>query len=129
MKTLSRPDALLKTISSRKSGFALIVTLTLMVLLSILALGLLSLSSIELRKNRINQGQSLARQNALFALNLATGELQKNLGPDKRTSGTAGLLDDSNQNPHWVGAWNTEGGFRGWLISGNEPIVQPQVRS
>ena len=103
----------------------MVVTLTLMVLLSILALGLLSLSSIELRKNGVAQAQSLARQNALLALNLAIGELQKNLGPDKRTSATAELLDDSSQNPYWVGAWNTEGGFRGWLISGNETIVQP----
>ncbi len=123
--TLDRSFRLKFTSRGIRRGFALVVTLTLMVLLSILALGLLSLSSIELRKSGVAQGQSLARQNALLALNLAIGELQKNLGPDKRTSATADLLDGSAKNPNWVGAWNTEGGFRGWLISGNETIVQP----
>ena len=106
-------------------GFALVVTLVLMVLLSILALGLLSLSSVELRNTATWQNQSLARQNALLALNLAIGELQKNLGPDQRTSTTASLLDENSNNPNWVGAWNTEGGFRGWMVSGNEATTQP----
>ena len=106
-------------------GFALVVTLVLMVLLSILALGLLSLSSVELRNTATWQNQSLARQNALLALNLAIGELQKNLGPDQRTSATASLLDESSNNPNWVGAWNTAGGFRGWMVSGNEATTQP----
>lgn len=110
-----------------KRGFALVVTLVLMVLLAILALGLLSLSSLELRTTGAQQSQALARQNAIFAMNLAIGELQKNLGPDQRTSATAGLTDArfETNNPNWVGAWNTEGGFRGWLVSGNENIPQP----
>jgi len=109
-----------KIISARKSGFALVVTLTLMVLLSILALGMLSLSSIELRKSTVSKHQSIARQNALLALQLAIGGLQEHLGPDKRTSANADLLANNSPNPHWVGAWNTEGGFRNWLVSGNE---------
>ena len=113
-----------KIISARKSGFALVVTLTLMVLLSILALGMLSLSSIELRKSAVSKHQSIARQNALLALQLAIGELQEHLGPDKRTSANADLLANNSPNPHWVGAWNTEGGFRNWLVSGNETTTQ-----
>ena len=35
--------------TSRRKGFALVVTLTLMVLLAVIALGLLSLSSVSLR--------------------------------------------------------------------------------
>ena len=103
-----------------RKGFALVVTLVLMVLLSILALGLLSLSTVELRNTGNWQKQSQARTNALLALNIAIGELQKNLGPDQRTSANAELLSDSMANPHWVGAWNTQGGFRNWLVSGNE---------
>lgn len=112
---------------SREPGFALVVTLVLMVLLSILALGLLSLASIELRNMRERERMGLARQNALLALNLAIGELQKNLGPDMRTSANAALIDPKfeESNPYWVGAWNTEGGFRNWLVSGNENVVQP----
>lgn len=105
-----------------KPGFALVVTLTLMVLLSILALGLLSLASIELRTAGVGKHDSIARQNAILAMQLAIGELQEHLGPDQRTSANAGLVDSSyeKKNPHWVGAWNTEGGFRNWLVSGNE---------
>ena len=109
----------------RKNGFALIVTLTLMVLLSTLALGLLSLASVELRTTAAGKHQAIARQNALFALQLAIGELQKNLGSDMRTSANADLVSAGTPNPHWAGAWNTEGGFRGWLVSGNENLPQP----
>ena len=110
-----------------KRGFALVVTLVLMVLLAILSLGLLSLASLELRTTGHQQQQALARQNAIFAMNLAISELQKNLGPDQRTSAVAGLVDPSaeSSNPNWVGAWNTEGGFRGWLVSGNGNAAQP----
>lgn len=101
-------------------GFALIVALSLMVLLLTLALGLLSLSSVELRKTASSRHDAIARQNALLAIQLAIGELQEHLGPDKRTSANAELLADDFPNPHWVGAWNTEGGFRNWLVSGNE---------
>lgn len=98
------------------------MTLTLMVLLSILALGLLSLASIELRTAGVGKHDSIARQNAILAMQLAIGELQEHLGPDQRTSANAGLVDSSyeKKNPNWVGAWNTEGGFRNWLVSGNE---------
>jgi len=68
-----------------------------------------------------------------MALNIAIGELQKNLGPDKRTSANAELVSSTfdildnriNKNPYWVGAWNAEGGLRGWLVSGNENLTQP----
>ena len=126
MKPSSTPAAQAnRQLSHSPQGFALVVTLVLMVLLSILALGLLSLSAVELQNTSVWQNQSLARQNALLALNLAIGEIQKNLGPDKRTSATASLLDENANNPNWVGAWNTEGGFRGWLVSGNESTSQP----
>ncbi len=111
----------------QERGFALVVTLTLMVLLAILSLGLLSLAGVELRTKGAMQHQSLARQNAILAMNLAVSELQKNLGPDQRVSAIAGLVDPAHEgsNPKWIGAWNTEGGFRGWLISGNGNIPQP----
>ena len=113
------------TSSDFKSGFALIVTLSLMILLTVIAVGLLSLSAISLRSSGAGAAQTTAQANARLALMLAIGELQKNLGPDKRTSATASLLKDGSKNPHWAGAWNTEGGFRGWLVSGNEAVIQP----
>ena len=126
VKTKSKPHFLPGNRSPRP-GFALVVTLVLMVLLSILALGLLSLASVELRTSGVSKHDAIARQNALLAMQLAIGELQKHLGPDKRTSANAELVDAlfEDTNPHWVGAWNTEGGFRTWLVSGNEQTIVP----
>lgn len=112
-----------KTYHSR--GFALVVTLSLLILLTVIAVGLLSLSAITLRSSAAGSAQAKAQANARLALLVAIGELQKSLGPDQRTSATANLLKDDTKNPYWVGAWNTEGGFRGWLVSGNEAVIQP----
>lgn len=106
-------------------GFALIATLSLLILLFVIAVGMLSLSAVGMRSSGASSAQATANANARLALMLAIGELQKNLGPDKRTSATAELLGDDSNNPNWVGAWNTEGGFRSWLVSGNENIAQP----
>lgn len=67
-------------------GFALVVTLSLMILLTIIAVGLLTLSSISLRSSSQGQAAAEARANARMALMMAIGELQKELGPDSRIS-------------------------------------------
>lgn len=89
----------------RKNGFALIVTLSLMMLLMIIALGLLSLSAIELRRSQHSDAKVTAQTNARLALMLAIGDIQKNLGPDTRVSASAALVGDTNQ--QWLGAWKT----------------------
>ena len=73
-------------------GFALIVTLSLMILLTIIAVGLLTLSSISLRGSSVDAAQQTARQNARLGLMLALGELQVHLGPDTRTTARAETL-------------------------------------
>ncbi|MES2920131.1 MAG: hypothetical protein V4819_01195 [Verrucomicrobiota bacterium] len=73
-------------------GFALIVTLSLMILLTVIAVGLLSLSSISLRSSSQGQAMQTARANARLALMLALGDLQKSLGPDMRISARAETL-------------------------------------
>lgn len=80
-----------KVSGRRMRGFALIVTLSLMILLTIIAVGLLSLSSISLRASSQAAAMSEARQNARMALMLAIGELQKHAGPDQRSTGLADL--------------------------------------
>jgi Tfp pilus assembly protein PilX len=52
-------------------GFALIVTLSLMILLTVIAVGLLTLSSISLRASSSGAAMAEARQNARMALMLA----------------------------------------------------------
>lgn len=77
-------------------GFALVVTLSLMMLLTILAVGLLSISSISMRGATQAAAMSEARQNARMALMLAVGELQKQAGPDQRSTAVADLAGTSS---------------------------------
>lgn len=67
------------------------ITLSLMVLLTIISVGLLSLSSISLRSSERGDAMATARANAKMAMVLAIGELQKEAGPDQRATGTADL--------------------------------------
>ncbi len=103
--------------SVRPSGFALVVTLTLMVLLSILALGLLSLSSIALRSSQGGNGAAVARANARTALAMAIGEMQRTMGDDRRItiaadqiapSGSDGSTTEASEGrQHWTGVYKS----------------------
>lgn len=117
-----------------KHGFALIVTLSLMILLSILAVGLLGLSSIVLRSSSRGDTQAEARANARMALMMAIGELQHELGPDSRISAPHDAGTTTGGQPRWTAVydawkWNEDPStpetpqsrspvFRGWLVSG-----------
>ena len=92
--------------SSRSSprGFALVVTVIMLTLLTILALGLISLSTIQLRGVSRDLDRQVARANARLALMQAVGQLQKNLGPDQRVSAPASVLGENGQD-HWTGVW------------------------
>ncbi len=74
-----------------KRGFALIITISLIVLLTLIAVGMLSLSGITLRSSNHSKSLDTARQNARFALMLAIGELQKHAGQDQRVTATADM--------------------------------------
>lgn len=99
----------------RERGFALVVTLSLMILLTILAVGLLTLSSVSLRSTSQGAAMATARANARLALMLALGELQKQAGPDQRVTARADILDNNNataqadgvNQPDWSGVWKT----------------------
>ena len=93
--------------SSRSGGFALIITLALMALLTLLVVGLLSLSSISLRVASQGAALATARANARLALMLALGELQKSAGPDRRITARADILDERIANPQITGVWES----------------------
>ncbi|MEO5716036.1 MAG: pilus assembly PilX N-terminal domain-containing protein [Luteolibacter sp.] len=118
------------------SGFALIVTLSLMILLTVVAVGLLSLSSISMRSTSQGSAQAVAQANARLALMLAIGDLQKSMGPDQRISASASVFNATAPQPNVVGAWTSLGWkgptgaapspgdksakFRGWLVSSRD---------
>jgi hypothetical protein len=130
-------------------GFALVITLSLLVLLTLLAVGLLTLSSVSLRSVQQGRLMAEARANARVALLLALGQLQRELGPDRRISVPAGILDqdpaspafDGIDQPRYTGVWEAadspftrwtlekpsydkRSGFRQWLVSGSDETLR-----
>ena len=78
-----------------------------MSLIAILAVGLASLATIELRRSSQGNQTALAKANARLALMQAIGQLQKTLGPDQRVSASADILVGHPQQPQWTGVWRT----------------------
>jgi Tfp pilus assembly protein PilX len=76
---------------SGRQGFALLITVTLLAFLVLLLVSLASLTRVETQVAANNQQLAQARQNALMALNLAIGQLQKYTGPDQRITATADM--------------------------------------
>jgi hypothetical protein len=76
-----------------------------MVLLTVVAIGLLTLSSVSLRSASSGVDQAVARANARMALMLAIGDLQKHAGLDTRITAKADVLDASN--PPIMGVWKS----------------------
>jgi len=88
-----------------RRGFALILTLMMMVLLTVIALGFLSLSTITLRAEGQGDAMFSARANARMALQLAIGQLQGQAGNDTRVTARADILDAKN--PLITGVWKS----------------------
>jgi len=135
-------------IRSQPPGFALVVTISLMVLLMIVGLGLLSLSVISMRSASQDSARAEARANARLALLMAIGELQRSVGRDENITAPAGILDgspespelDDVQHPHLTGVWaaredqleddpdyDRDAPFRRWLVSNNDPDKVEQI--
>ena len=83
--------------------------------MALIAIGVLSLSTVTVRSGRQDQAQLEARANARLALMIALGELQTELGPDQRVSAAASVLDEDPEtlaidrvnHPHWTAVWDT----------------------
>ncbi|HSH96365.1 MAG TPA: hypothetical protein VK968_19615 [Roseimicrobium sp.] len=94
---------------THSKGFALLITITLLAFLVLLLVSLASLTRVETQIASNNQQLAQARQNALMALNIALGELQKYTGPDQRTTARsdmdATLANTPTQSGRWLGAY------------------------
>jgi hypothetical protein len=124
-----------------RNGFALVVTLVMMVLLSVLAIGLLSLANISLRSSTAGDARKVAQANARVALAMALGQLQNELGDDRRVTADGAILGTATSQQQLVGVWDSAAGphlttptapapdyagwkktkFRTWLASNPEP--------
>lgn len=112
-------------IHATKRGFALVVAITMLILLTALAVGLLSLSSISLRASAESMLMQEARQNARLALMLAIGELQTSTGPDQRITAAAGIRGSGTAQSHLTGVWN---GWK-WDGEGSAPDMDARKES
>ncbi|MCW1922646.1 hypothetical protein OKA05_08775 [Luteolibacter arcticus] len=108
------------------NAFALVATLTMMALLTLLVIGLASLSVISLRSGSRGEAAATARANARLAITLAIGDLQRHLGPDPRVCAPASIFDadpataeiDGVRHPHWLGAWESARSTgKAWLVT------------
>ncbi len=89
--TVARLRFVTRPLRNPRGGFALLITITLLAFLVLLLVSLASLTRVETQVAANTQQQAQARQNALMALNIALGQLQKHTGPDQRVTARADL--------------------------------------
>jgi len=108
---------------ARTGGFALLITITLLSFVVLLLVGLATYTRIETAISSNTQKQAQARQNALLALDVALGQLQKHAGPDQRVTATSASFGGGTGTNRYTGIWDaTTSGTAPttWLVSGNE---------
>ncbi len=105
-----------------ESGFALIITLSLLALLVLAVLALSALTKVNSQIASASVQQMQARQNALLGLSMGLSELQRHAGGDTRLTGMAGItgiaVNASSTTRYWCGVWRNDGTFITWLTSG-----------
>jgi len=127
-----------------KRGFALSATLSMMILLTLIAVGLLTLSTVTVRSGKTEADLALARANARLALMIALGELQKTMGPDQSVSAPAAAVVSNAAQPRLTGAWagwhwaptptgspsynQKQRQFQRWLVSTADPQAAEQLQ-
>jgi len=116
-------------------GFAFIACLSILALLTMLALAMVSLAEHQIVKNVNISYRDNARANARLALAQAIAALQESMGRDQavcanlsileNTSDVPGTLADESlmYNRNWLGAWKSTVSYGGkeWPIIGKLP--------
>ena len=97
------------------SGFALVIVLPLMAFVVLLLVSMAVMVGLDVRKSAIEQDQIIAKQNALFGLQMALGNLQALTGPDQRATAPGDILKTISggdaEHPHWIGVWDSDPGL------------------
>ncbi|HSI08465.1 MAG TPA: hypothetical protein VK985_07720 [Rariglobus sp.] len=124
------PLRIASSVRGPRSGFALLITITLLAFLVLLLVSLASLTRVETQVAGNNQRVSQARANAIAALNIALGQLQRYAGPDQRVTARADLGTTATVGAGmWTGVWgngnpstspSSSPQLLTWLVSGNE---------
>ncbi len=114
----------------QKRGFAIVATMTLMILLASIAVGLMALASSQSRIAMQSMLTAAARQQALVGLDAAIGQLQSELGPDQRVSANSGILANTSGTnipnaAYILGVWNSwDGPIYGASESGHGASIK-----
>lgn len=128
----SRGTTIQRKSCHRIYGFAIITALILTSLVLLLLVTLTTLIKVETQSSRAHREKALAQENAILALNIALGNLQRYAGPDQRITANADVtaqiaeaIDDQpilkGGNRHWTAVWDsTTGDFLSYLVSGYE---------
>jgi hypothetical protein len=91
----------------------LVAVLLLIALATVLIVTTSGVSQIERKAVSNSAKNEIAKQNALFALQIALGQLQSAAGPDQRVTATADILNSNSVTPspvlqsYWTGVWKT----------------------
>jgi len=124
-----------------RAGFVLIVVLMMLTLISVISVGMLSMAQVSLRASGSSEARRIAKANARVALSLAMGQLQNELGDDRRVTADGSILGEGMGQPQLAGVWNSAAGtqlarptdaappydswkndkFRTWLASSPTP--------
>ena len=114
------------TASSRRRGFALLITIVLVAFLVLILVGLATFTRVETQVASNAEALGKARQSALTGLNIAIAKLQRYAGPDASVTARSDFSNGApliTNNPHITGVWDTTAAGNNpvaWLVSGNE---------
>lgn len=108
-------------------GFALVLTLGLVALTTLLLLAVVSFSRVELRAQENMEQLALARRNALFALRTAVARLQNDIAHAGSVTVRADYLGGPTASASWTGTVLPNSDQVSWLVNGPEHgrVVNP----
>ena len=101
----------------QNGGFALVIALSLMAFVLLLILSITTLTQVEIKNAETSKDKMKAQQNALLAVSVAIGNLQKLAGPDTRITAPAEAIATINGPVQVTGVWRSWEG-RNHLTSG-----------